>query len=318
MAIYETYTKRQKRLRGDVPDVYTYNDLPEVLAVQITYIWEKTLGNDHQFVFHKSVTDVYRYIVETLRCEYGVYELPNQPTRYRNRQNEYKEELWCYFLGEMNIEGQLDAIELSFRMINKFTRSFNYLSRGNADSIADNAIAELNQRFKEHGIGFQFVENEILKIDSDFIHSQAVIPALRLLNTKYYEGAQHEFLLAHEHYRHGRYKECLNECLKAFESTMKSICNKQGWQYPGNITSKGLIAICFEKNLVPSFWQHQMTSLKGLLESTIPTGRNKLSGHGQGSELIEIPEHIVAYMLHMTASTLVFLTKAELQLEQNL
>jgi hypothetical protein len=48
-----------------------------------------------------------------------------------------------------------------------------------------------------------------------------------------------------------------------------------------------------------------------MLESSIPTGRNKLSGHGQGTESTTIPNYLVAYMLHMTASTLVFLTTAE-------
>lgn len=48
-----------------------------------------------------------------------------------------------------------------------------------------------------------------------------------------------------------------------------------------------------------------------MLESSIPTGRNKLSGHGQGTTPTNIPDYLVAYMLHMTASTVVFLATAE-------
>ena len=40
-----------------------------------------------------------------------------------------------------------------------------------------------------------------------------------------------------------------------------------------------------------------------MLESSIPTGRNKLSGHGQGTTPVSVPDYLVAYMLHMTAST---------------
>ncbi|MNP72955.1 hypothetical protein D3C76_1696000 [compost metagenome] len=58
-----------------------------------------------------------------------------------------------------------------------------------------------------------------------------------------------------------------------------------------------------------------MTSLKSMLESGIPTGRNNLGGHGQGSEIIEVPDYLVAYMLHMTASTLVFMINAEKNLK---
>ena len=92
---------------------------------------------------------------------------------------------------------------------------------------------------------------------------------------------------------------------------MKAICDKHKWQYKSGDTAKTLIQICFDKGLIPAFWQAQFTSLRSMLESSIPTGRNKLSGHGQGTEPISIPNYLVAYMLHMTASTLVFLTTAE-------
>ncbi|WP_416347177.1 DUF7014 domain-containing protein [Castellaniella sp.] len=43
----------------------------------------------------------------------------------------------------------------------------------------------------------------------------------------------------------------------------------------------------------------------------MPTGRNKLGGHGQGTTTTTVPNHLVAYMLHMTASALVFLGESE-------
>ncbi|HEY9117073.1 MAG TPA: hypothetical protein VIN11_04555, partial [Roseivirga sp.] len=185
------------------------------------------------------------------------------------------------------------------------------LHKQGADERASDAINELNARLKEHGIGFQFIEGEIVRVDSELIHSEAVKPALRLLNEKNYKGAQQEFLSAYEHYRHGKHKEALNDCLKSFESTMKSICDKRKWAYQQNATVKTLIQICFDNDLVPTFWQQQLSSLRSMLESSIPTGRNKLSGHGQGAKPIVVPDYLVAYMLHMTASTLVFLTTAE-------
>ncbi|MFW2454327.1 AbiJ-NTD4 domain-containing protein, partial [Aliarcobacter butzleri] len=74
----------------------------------------------------------------------------------------------------------------------------------NNAELIEKAINELNYRFKEHGVGFQFVENEIIRIDSELLHSEAVKPALKLLNEKNYKGAQEEFLSAYEHYRHGK------------------------------------------------------------------------------------------------------------------
>ncbi len=183
-----------------------------------------------------------------------------------------------FFLQVEDVEKALDAIELSFRAIDRSTREWRYLNRQRATEIADNAIAELNSRFKEHGVGFQFVDGEIIRVDSELIHVEAVKPALRVLNSKKYRGAQQEYLSAYEHYRHGKNKEPLNDCLKAFESTMKAICDKQKWSYQPNSTAKALIQKCFENALVPSFWQQQISSLRSMLESSIPTGRNKLAG----------------------------------------
>lgn len=49
MAIFDLFSKRQKRIRGDVPDVYSYDDLPGPLRVQIVHIWTDTLGNGEQY-----------------------------------------------------------------------------------------------------------------------------------------------------------------------------------------------------------------------------------------------------------------------------
>lgn len=307
MAIFDLFSKRQKKLRGDVPDVYVYDALPETLRTQIIHIWLDTLGRSNQD-YNGEVEKAYSFIVNTLCREYGLFKLPGARD-YGGR--DYIEELANFLLLEQNIERTLDAVELSFRVIDRATRNWNYLRRQNADEIADLAIDELNGRLREHGVGFQFIDGEIIRIDSELIHSEVVKPALRLLNKKKYAGAQQEFLKAHEHYRHGNAKEALNECLKAFESLMKSICDTRGWSYNGNATAKNLIQACFDNGLVPTFWQQNFTSLRSLLESSVPTGRNKLGGHGQGSTTTTVPDHLVAYMLHMTASVLVFLSEAE-------
>ena len=41
MSIFDIFSKRQKKLRGEVPDVYVYDKLPSPLRVQIIQIWEQ-------------------------------------------------------------------------------------------------------------------------------------------------------------------------------------------------------------------------------------------------------------------------------------
>jgi hypothetical protein len=228
MTIVEIFSKRQKKLRGEVPDVYTYTTLPQPLRVQVVHIWRDVLGNNAEYWNAPYVREAYSLIVETLCREFGLFVL-DETGNYSRR--DYMQELVNFFLQEKDVEKAISAVEVSFNVIDYHTRNFNYLGRSDANEIADDAINELNGRFKEHGIGYEFTNREIIRIDSEFIHSEVVKPALRLLNQKIYKGAQQEFLKAHEHYRANNAKEALNECLKAFESVMKAICDKRGWQY---------------------------------------------------------------------------------------
>lgn len=311
MSIFDLFSKRQKKKRGEVPDLYTYTILPDALRVQIVHIWFDTLGGQDEY-FLGQAKSAYKEIVDALCREYGLFELfPGK--MYSDWR--HMEELVSFFLSEEDVEKALDAVELSFLVIDNTARSWSYLKRHDASERADAAIFELNSRFREHGIGYQYTNGEIVRIDSAFLHAEVVKPVLDVLNGQHYAGAQEEFLKAHEHYRHGNEKEALNECLKALESLMKSICDKRNWRYRGGATAKELIQICLENNLIPSFWQSHYSSLRNMLESGVPTGRNKLGGHGQGSAPIKVPAHLVSYMLHMTAASMLFLAEAEGDLE---
>lgn len=309
MGVFDLFSKRQKQLSGEVPDVYTYDEIPQPLRVQIVHIWSDALGNVNDYHGrYNSVFNSYKLIVEVLCREYGLFRLPGAKG-YGDRN--YLSELADFVLQEEKIERVLDAIELSFRVIDRSTRDYDYLNRRRASEFADEAIAELNSRLQEHRVGFQFIYGEIIRIDSQLIHAEVVKPALLLLHEKEYAGAQAEFLKAHEHYRHGNSKEALTECLKAMESTMKAICSKREWQYPPTATCSALIQICIDYGLIPSFWTQHFSALRSTLESGVPTARNKLGGHGQGAIVVTVPAHIVAYVLHMTAACLVFLVESE-------
>ncbi len=140
MAIFDLFSKRQKKLRGDIPDVYVYDDLPQALRTQIIHIWLDTLGNGDQY-FEGKVREYYPLIVNTLCREYGLFRLPGAKD-YGDRY--YINELANFFLREQDIERAIDAVELSFRVIDRATRDWEYLRRQNASKKADEAIEELN------------------------------------------------------------------------------------------------------------------------------------------------------------------------------
>jgi hypothetical protein len=308
MATFPLYSKRQKQLRGEVPDVYVYDTFPNPFRVQVVHIWHDTLGNLSQYEeSYYQVSSTYQFIVQTLCREYGVFSLQDRTYGWNHIQ-----ELANFFLKESDPEKVLDTIELTFRCIDTITRNSAYLHRDNADKRASDATEELNQRFKEHGLGYQYTNGEIIRVDSEFVHAEVVRPALALLRGKQFSGAQAEFLNAYEHYRHGRQKEALTECSKALESTLKAICDKRKWTYDKHRdTSQKLIQICFDHDLISQFWQQQLASLRSTLEAGAPTARNKMGAHGQGTTVIQVPPHVTAYALHMAAAAIVFLVEAE-------
>ncbi|HAI1860077.1 TPA: helix-turn-helix domain containing protein [Escherichia coli] len=213
---------------------------------------------------------------------------------------------------QINTEKCLDFIEICFQILVSHVAKNHYEFKDITSQSPGDAVIELNERFREHGVGYQFESEEIIRIDSQLIHADVVKPTLILLSGEpLFEGANDEFLAAHEHYRHKRYKECLNDCLKSFESIMKAIHDKNNWKYSPNDTASKLINSCLSQNLIPAYLQSQFTSLKTMLETGIPTIRNKNAGHGQGADIKEVPEELVSYMLHLTATNLLFLLKCE-------
>jgi hypothetical protein len=206
----------------------------------------------------------------------------------------------------------LDVIEITTRIIDRGTRNYNYRYRTDCDAVADQAIADLNLRMKEHGVGYYYSDGVMLRVDAEVIHKEAVIPALTVLRTKGYESAQREFLSAHEHHRAGRNTEALVDCCKAFESVLKIICTKRGWPFDPKATASNLVDACLANGLIPHYWQSYFAGLRSVLGSAIPTPRNRQAGHGTGArQVTEPPEELIAYVLHMTAATILFLSEAE-------
>ena len=301
MSIIDLFSKRQKRLRGDVPDVYVYETIPEALRVQIVHIWKDAFGDNEGY--QPGARNAYKFIHDALCREYGLFKL-------HDHANDYFEAAANFLLQTKDVERALDTIELSFKYIDRVVREQSYEHEGIKMS-PDDAITELNGRFREHGVGYQYESGQVIRVDSQLIHAEVVQPALRFLAGRMYKGANQEFLSAHSRYRSRKYKECLNDCLKAFESTLKAICDKRGWPYDPGATAKKLIDIVFSRQLVPSFMQAHFAAVRTTLESGVPTVRNKLGAHGQGTTPTSVPECIASYALHLTATTVVFLAKAD-------
>ncbi|BBC24848.1 STM4504/CBY_0614 family protein [Pseudanabaena sp. ABRG5-3] len=322
MAIIDIYSKRKKAVeRGNQTEIYQYTSLPIEFRRQVIYIWKDAIGayrirnlfdspsnllaslKSPDTLVEPIVNRVWKSIYKLLARELGLSESSNP-----------FEQCQSFLLDDnTNIDNLLDIIELTFSYIEDkipdLLEEYEY-DGIKLDQTATGAINELNYRFHEHGIGYQYIKGQIVRVDSLFIHAEAVIPALTLISEEDFIGAEQEFRSAHEHYRNQEYKAAIVEALKAFESTMKTICDKFNWDYGKKPNASNLIKVVLKEELIPLYLQDHLTSLTNVLQGGVPTVRNKTSGHGQGSEIKEVPEYLAAYVLHLTASNIVLLVEA--------
>lgn len=292
MAVTDLFSKRQKRLRGNGPDVYVYDKLPMPLRIQILYMLDELIGDEQEFYKSFSVCNqIVHYVVKILRLEYGEHYIATA------HENDDYHELLYFLREEEDIDKVMDAIELVINQAREYP---------GCDEQCREFISDLNIRFREHGVGYELIDGEIIRVDSRFHHAVVVKPAIQFLNRPGFEGAQQEFILAYEHYRHGRHKEALNEALKTFESTMRAICSARGWSCASSSGSRKLIVVLQSNELFPAYYESHLSALVNLMEG-LATLRNNESAHGQGAEVRTVRDDVVGYALHMTASAVVML-----------
>lgn len=301
MGVFELYSKRLKKAKqSGQKDIYIYDDIPETLRVQIVHIWNDTI-----------LDRLWEEIHNIMARELGVFQLAEI-----RRIGDFKRPTVEFFL-EAETEQALDLIELTFFGIDRVVREASLVEKKELKMNEDDAIDELNYRFRDHNIGYEFINGKIVRIDSELIHSDIVKPALNLLYDEDFEGANSEFLKAHEHYRKGNYKESIAEALKAFESTMKTICKRCNFNYDAKDTASKLIGILIYNELFPSYLNTHFTGLRTTLEAGLPTIRNKTSGHGQGEIEITLPSYMASYAINLAATNIVFLVNAYKELQKN-
>ncbi|WP_159563783.1 MULTISPECIES: STM4504/CBY_0614 family protein [unclassified Exiguobacterium] len=282
-------------------DLFPYDgDVPERLRIQIfhliiaVYEIRNTefvgLTSDalNQVFYKNAFAEIRQHLLE----EHGLLSLLDAPGDTTDGPNEIESCLDFLLYCE---EGDwvIDMVELLI----KFAFDWNL--------IGPQTIETLNKRFRENGIGLEFVEDRFIKINSTILHVEAVRPALMLMRSTGFSGPLDEYLEAHEQYRNGDNKAAITSAAKAFESTMKTICQAKGWP-----TSKGtaaaLIQALFDNQFLPNYYQTQLNSLRTTLEG-LPTVRNNNTGHGQGPNIIDIPDYLTQYALNLAGANITLL-----------
>lgn len=305
MASIDLFSQRKAAAEGALPPPQT-DVLPETFRKHLRFVLDDMVGKWNaavaaipgQFLPNRMWAEIDR----VLRREYARGPSTSGGAPYYD----------CLALIEKAPADEvLDLVEVAFAVVG---REFptppapSLLKVHCLEISAAQAAAEFNKRCLENGVGYRLADGKIIPATSAFAHTQLVEPALALLHQNEFRGARDEFLAAFAHLRRGDHKAAVVEVLKAFESAMKTICTQRGWPYdPARATAKDLIAVLFANGFIPPYLQTQFAGLRSLLESGVPTVRNKNGGHGQGPEPVQVARGMAEYAIHLTAANIVFL-----------
>lgn len=295
MAIFDVFSKRTK-LR---PAQLAYGELPPELRAQCAMLLKEVLAIDWNTM---------NTFDEIVRREHPI---PSFQERYQGRfsHEQISYALECLLRG--TFDEAIDALEVGLRLVSMYRHGETFWRPHFGDKAGD-ALAEANGRFLEHGVGYQFSieQNQIIQIDSELLQAEAVTPAMKLLTSPGFEGANEEFAEAHAHYRAGRLKDAVAAAVKALESTAKGVISSRGWTMPTKPTMKPLLDELFAKSLFPSELQTYFAGLRSALEAGVPTIGNSNARHGQGASVREMPPHVASFAMHLAAASIVFILRS--------
>jgi len=309
MGIVDLFSRRKRqRLNAGKPDIYRYDTIPEAVRRQIVDIWLWSTGPVVSPSLFGGVQqnewswNFWLAIANAIRHEKGLRELGPGEDPFTQCAN--------YFgVSTAKIEDAVDVLEITFGAIENLSGFEDWQRKELRISIdPSSAINELNFRLQEAGVGYRFENGRIVELNSRYLHAEAVKPALALLSDARFAGPHEEFLHAHELYRTARandaktLEDAIASALKAFESTIKVICNLKRWVPPQNATAAPLIAFVIAQGLIPAYMKSSMEGLATL--------SNRTSRHGQGIQTRALPKYLAAYALHAAASNIVMLIEA--------
>ena len=309
MAIWDLFSKRQADVKkAGSTDVYQYDDIPENLRVQITQISIEAIGKVgfRSAYYGSSDTDNPRWQdIERIFCrEKGVHGL---------ERGDFSGERIVKYMATCGTADWLDLLELMCVMIvliDEDSQKHSFRHQWEINTTKEAAISEVNYRLKQANVGYQFEDNFLIRVDSQFIHADIVKPALSLLSGKNFSGPNQEFLEAHQHYRKGEYRQAVSLAASALESTFKAIFDKNGWSYSKGARISDLVKVARSNHLWPDYLDSSFDQLIATLQSGLPKIRDNDAAHGQGSVPKHVPSYIASYALHLAASKIVFLVEA--------
>jgi Domain of unknown function (DUF7014)/AbiJ N-terminal domain 4 len=284
--VYETYSERRRRIeKAGQPDFYSYDQIPAKLRNQVIHIWNEAFGDGHL----KSSFKNYALMEKTILVAEGLQSFGARRSTVEGCR------IW---LLNCTTDQAIDIVELSARMMSKL---------GMRKQVDD-----INYRFRQSSVGFQFEGHQFIKVDDQFVHAEVVKPAIGLLTSdSAFAAAASEFMTAHQYYREGANQDAVVAANRAFESTLKAICVKRGWAFDKGARASDLVKVVRQHGLFPAHLGNAFDSYIAMMKSGLPEVRNNAGAHGPAPGDAKVPDYIAAYAIHLSAANIVAAIEAE-------
>jgi len=291
---FKRFSRRQAELSGTIPDIFEYDIISSPFRCQLQTIIKSTIKEyDPRDEFYSKIVDGF------------LYELG------RDNLNEYttfKYDDIYSFISETSSTGELlDFVDYFIYFLDSAIKE--EIAFCEMRGELEKTVKEINYRLMINNLGYELINFQLQRIDNKVLHQEIVKPALSLISDDRFSGANDEMRSAYTKRREGDNKGAIVEACKAFESTMKTICIIQGYPYAPTAQAKALLDTLKINGYFPTYLEAHMNGIRTTIETGLPTVRNRTSAHGQGQEIVSLPDAYVDYAINLLATNIVFLVK---------
>lgn len=167
----------------------------------------------------------------------------------------------------------------------------------------------INEALQEESVHWILCDGFFLKLDSQWVEEHVMSQAHELLGKGKYDGALDELREARSYLAAEDYKSAVHTASKSMESLLKALLGREDGN--ASVLIRALHETEFYRDLPEPF-------AKAFGENVLmalPFTRNRLGGHGQGSEVVSVPRSFAELAVNLAGTFAVFLVKRHLEVE---
>ena len=176
----------------------------------------------------------------------------------------------------------LDTIELTY----------NWIGKGEMEIFQQ----EINKVFDLHECQWRLCDGEFFELDRDFVGARLAATAHDALAANHFAGAADEYAKSRRELCLGEVKDSILHAGKSFESVLKVITGLD------NANANKLIDEMVNQGFFDDLPSDIRPGFKHNVMTVLPFLRNKLGGHGQGADVVEVPETYGVLAIQLAAT----------------